>query len=650
VKRTLLLLVLGFAGLPLHAEEAPAAPPVPVEGGVSFNADNLELKTFAELVSRQTGRRFVHDESVGARKISLIASEAVPGDQLYDLFLSVLETSGLTVEQKGSALHIVAMPPAELPSIPALAGEADGAAGLVTRVYSLKHISAVELGRMLQPLVRGGKLGAVNAFGPTNHLIIIETASRLDRIGKLIQELDKEGANNLIEVIPLRHASAEELARQVEAAVRGTESAGNRVFQHMQQVAEGGSDLPAMVTVVPAPQSNSLILVGSPVQVQLARDVVAKLDVESATGLGRLNAIELKYLVAEDLAKNLEALLAKTVGKDQVGRVAIQAQAANNALLVDAAPVDFTYIQKLVERLDVQPEQVLVELLIAEVAGDTGLELGVESATIDNPAGGSTVAVGRNRPDPIDNTAALLTGATFSQGLTFALTRGTFTDANGNEVARVPFLLKAVAQDRDVRILSKPALVAQNNKKASVSVVNNIPILRSTIQGGTGADRDVVQNIDRMDVGLKFAFTPRISAAGEVSLELNPSIEAIIDTGPADQPFTPTIAKREANTTVTVPDGTTVIISGLLREDRVKQEAGVPFLRRLPLIGWLFRYTRDSVQKTNLLIFVTPYRVSDPTAAQAQKSRWEAAAGVSADTPIPTPEPEAPTWKRAVRP
>jgi general secretion pathway protein D len=632
-----------------QAEASETLAPAPAAGGSTFNADQMELKTFTELVSRQTGKRFVYDESVGVKKISLISSEAIPEDQLFPLFLSVLETSGLTVEDKGSAYHIVPMPAADLPAIPGLAAEGGDSAGLVTRVFKIQHIGAIELGHMIQPFVRGGKLGAVNAFGPTNHLIIIETASRLDRIARLIQELDQKGANNLIEVIPLKHASAEELARQVELAIRGSEGAGNRVFQHMQQVAEGGGSLPTAVTVVPATQSNSLIIVGAPVQVQMAKDVIAKLDVESATGLGRLNAIKLKYLQAEELAKNLEALLAKTVAKDQVGRVAIQAQISNNALLVDAAAVDFAYIRKLVEGLDVVPEQVLVELLIAEIADDSGLELGVEAATIDRPNGGSTVSIGRSRPDPTDNTAALLTNATFAQGLTFALSRGTYTDSAGNEIARVPFLLKAIAQNREVKILSKPALVAQNNKKATISVVNNIPVLRSTIQGGTGTARDVVQNIDRMDVGLKFNFTPRISPSGEVSMDLNPSIEAIIDEGSPDQPFTPTIAKREANTTVTVSNGVTVVISGLLREDLVKQEYGIPFLRKIPLIGWLFRYTKETKQKTNLLIFVTPHLVTDGAAAQAQKERWEKSTGVSAETPIQT-QPEPKGWRKAVRP
>ena len=150
------------------------------------------------------------------------------------------------------------------------------------------------------------------------------------------------------------------------------------------------------------------------------------------------------------------------------------------------------------------------------------------------------------------------------------MARGTFLDANGNEVPRLPFLIQALATDRDVNILSHVPLWAQNNIEASVKVVENIPILSSTIEGGSGSARDVIQTIERLDVGISLTFTPHVNPDREILMELNPTIEAIIDEGSADTPFTPTIAKREVSTTVTVPDKATVVISGLIREDNVR--------------------------------------------------------------------------------
>jgi general secretion pathway protein D len=162
-----------------------------------------------------------------------------------------------------------------------------------------------------------------------------------------------------------------------------------------------------------------------------------------------------------------------------------------------------------------------------------------------------------------------------------------------------------------VKILSNVPLLAQNNKEASVSVVQNIPILKSTIEGGSGTARDVIQNIERLDVGITLKVTPHVNPNGDVTMQLNPSIQAVIDEGSATTAFTPTIAKREISTTITVPDRQTVVISGLIREDQVKSVSKVPILGDIPILKWLFRHTRTNKVRNNLLVFVTPHIVTD---------------------------------------
>ena len=161
-------------------------------------------------------------------------------------------------------------------------------------------------------------------------------------------------------------------------------------------------------------------------------------------------------------------------------------------------------------------------------------------------------------------------------------------------------------------------------------MVNNIPVLKSTIQGGSGTARDVIQNIDRLDVGIKLKMTPHVNPEGNVRLTLNPSIEAIIDPGPAGQPFTPTIARREVSTTVTVPNNQTIIITGLIREDRTTTVKKVPLLGSIPLIGWLFQTKSDGVERTNLIILVSPHIVTTQLAADALTRSWGDKAGVAA--------------------
>ncbi len=592
---------------------------------VNFSFDQVDLRLLVKLVGEITGKRFVLSEVVSG-KVTVITPPQIPAEEIYPLFLSILEASGFTVVESGSVHTIIPLPEKGL-SIAPLAG--DGLPlGLVTKIIAVQHISALELKKVLEGMVRGGKTGALAAFGPTNHLILTDTLDNVIRLERIIAELDKPGSARVVEIVRLRHASAEELAAQVMAAMQGMATAGNRVNRHFQQLAEGGGALPTDVMVVPSPQANSLVLVGTPLQIAEIKKVLEMMDVESTTGYGRLNAIFLKYLSAEEASKNLNALLAKSVDKDQRQRMAIEPSIPNNALIVDASPQDFEYVRKLVERLDEAPQQVMVEVLIAEVTLGKSLELGVEWSNIEIPAEGETAVIGRSRMGETDTLMDIITKGTFPQGLAVGIANGSYTDASGKLVPQIPFLIKALSGNRDVRILSNVPLWAQNNTEASVSVVNNIPILKSTIEGGAGTARDIIQNIERVDVGIKLKLTPHVNPDREILLQLNPSIEAIIDEGPSDIPFAPTIAKREVSTTVTVPDRSTVVISGLIREDRIKSVSKIPILGDLPLVGFLFRSKTDRKERTNLLIFVTPTIVTDVREATAMKNRLEKTTGM----------------------
>ena len=132
-------------------------------------------------------------------------------------------------------------------------------------------------------------------------------------------------------------------------------------------------------------------------------------------------------------------------------------------------------------------------------------------------------------------------------------------------------------------------------------------------------------------VGVKLKLTPQIIPNGEVRMILNPSIEAVIDPGPSETQFAPTIAKREVSTTVTVPDGRTIVIAGLTREDHTKVVRKVPLLGSIPVLGILFRRTTESTEKTNMLIFVTPKVVTDMAKADEVRDRWIEKTGLQVD-------------------
>ncbi len=617
---------------------------LPSEGPhVNFSFDEADLRLVIKLVGDMTGKRFIMDEDVHGT-VTVVTPPQIPTEQVYPFLLAVLQSRGFSVIERNGMHHVVRLPARDLPEAPVFGPDDDPteARGLITRVIRLHHVSAIELRRTLELMVRGGKAGAISVFGPTNHLIITDTAHNIRRIEQVIAELDREGASRTVEVVQLTHASADELARQLMAAMTGAETAGRRLSRHMQQIADGGAALAGESLIVSVPHANSLLLVGAPVHLVELRDLIGKLDVEPPSGYGRLNVIFLKYLNAEEAAKNLNGLLKKSAEQEDRTVLSVEPSIANNALLVDASPRDFELVRDLVARLDIPPQQVMVEILIAEVTLGKQLDLGVDWSTIDEPARGRTTILGRSRPGQEDTLQGLLNGM-FPEGLTVGVARGTFVDAEGRVLPRVPFLIRAMAEDRDVKILSNIPLWAQNNMEASVSVVNNIPILRSTIEGGAGTARDVIQNIERMDVGIQLKVTPYVNPDKEVRMHLNPIIEAIIDEGPANTQFAPTIARREVDTTVTIPDKATVIISGLMREDRIRTVSKVPLLGDIPVLGHLFRRTTDRTQRTNLLIFVTPHIVTDLQSAAMMRDALETHTGIDRSAAeLRVPEADAP--------
>lgn len=614
-----LLLVIGIAP-PLCADSSPSND---AGGYVNFSFERVDIRMLVKIVGDMTGRRFVVDEDVGG-EVSVVTPTKVPRSEIYPLFLSILESNGYSVRKEGGAYHVVPLAGEALPMAPTLT-EKGGGEGIVTKVISLENISAIELAKLVAPMIRGGKKGAVSAFGPTNHLIITDTVSAIERVESIVAQLDKPGSTRSIEVVSLDYASAEEIAEQLTLALKGAGTARASVSKHLKQIAAGGEALPTDMMAIPATQANSVLLVGTSRELSKMKRIVEMLDVAPTEGGGRLHAIFLNYMSAKEGAKALTSLLEKAGGKESKSRISIEADNASNALLVDAPPHEFQWLKELVEKIDVEPRQVLVEILIVEVNANDELELGVEWTAVDNPAKGRTTVVGRSRPGGKDVLKNVLTDGVYPQGLAVGISTGLAEDGT----PLIPFLLRALKSKKDFNVLSKVPLWAQDNKEASVSVVENIPILKSTIEGGAGTARDVIQNIDRMDVGIKLNFTPHVNPEDQITLNLHPSIEAILDESTGDQPFTPTIAKREVETTVTIPDGSTIVISGLIREDKVQNSYKVPLLGDVPYLGALFRYDFNKLKRTNLLIFVSPHLIEDMAEAERHKQRWEDDTGMS---------------------
>jgi len=604
---------------------------------VNFTFDQVDVRTFVKLVGEISGRRFVVDDDIEG-KITVV-SPRVTRDEVYPLFVTILESVGCSVLKDDEVHRVV-----KLASRPTRFGAVVGSAeavpgeGVVTRVIRLEHVSAAELRKVLVASASKDETGGIGAVEETNHLIVTDTARNIRRIEKIISQIDKPGLARTTEVVELKFASAEDVAEQLNRALAEDESRADQLRRRLPQTRrQSRAAIGRVAAAVAAPHSNSLILVGTLSKINSLKELIGKMDVDTPSGRGRLNAIFLSYISAEEAAKSINALLKrgdekkKGVATDR--RIAIEAILSSNALLVDATPGDFDVVRRLIEQLDQPPQQVHIDVLIAEVSKSEGLDIGVELAALDMPRGSDDTVVqgGFTTKDDASSLMNAVQSGVFPRGLSIGVAHGVRLDSEGKTVLGFPGFINidALRKNGNFRVKSETSLQAQNNKEATVSVVNEIPILKSTIQGGAGASRDVIQNIERIDVGIKLKITPHVIPNGEVRLELNPSIEAVIDPGPEGTLFAPTIAKREVSTTVTVENGRTVVIAGLTREDERKTVRRVPILGSIPLLGWLFRHKATNMERTDMLIFVTPRLVTTGSDAQTVKDDWERKTGLT---------------------
>jgi len=602
---------------------------------VNFSFDEVAVPAFAKLVGELTGRRFVVSDGVKG-KITVV-SPRVRREEVYPLFVSILEAAGCSVVQEGDIYRIVSLPRQSSVAPVVGVGEEIPKEGVITKIMRLKHVSASEIERVIEGQVGAAKSGAVAAIDETNHLIVTDTARSVRRYEKIVAEIDRPGLARVTEIVPLQYAGAEDMAGRLNLAMADSAGRAELLKKRLPATAAERSR-GRRSSVVASPHSNSLILVGSATRIAELKAMIGKMDVAARAGRGRLNAIFLKYLSAEEAAKSISSLLEKSekgekTGGPERGRISIEASVANNALLVDAMPGDFEVVKKLVEQLDLMPEQVHIEVVIAEVSMTEGLDLGVEMAALDMPAKvGSTVVQGSSMfADAADSFLSSVQEGLFPRGITIGVAHGSSTDDDGNIVSSYPAIINidAVKKDGRFKIRSAPSLVALNNTEASISIVNEIPVLESTIEGGSGTSRDVIQNIERKEVGIKLKLTPHIIPGGEVRMELNPTIEAVIEEGPEGE-YSPTVARREVSTTVVVPDGEMIVIGGLTQKGKTKSVKRVPILGSIPLLGWLFRHTSDLTEDTNVLIFVTPRIVTERAKAGEMTLDMEEKTGLQA--------------------
>ena len=368
--------------------------------------------------------------------------------------------------------------------------------------------------------------------------------------------------------------------------------------------------------LVGVPVTNSLIMIDTAANLKRLEMLLAELDIPVSKQLSSIDVYNVQHTNAGDLAKVLQQLLAEgKKAQTPKEKIFVTSYAATNSLLVSAPAEDMREIKRIIQDIDTFRPQVLVEAAIIEVSMNKTATLGVEWVA-GTKTGSNQGVVGGLLASP--SSLAGITGAMVSGDPTKVATAvgslpglsigviGNSISFNGATYPTVGAFVRALATDQDVNILSTPQLLTMNNEEAEVIVGENRPYLTSTRLDSAG---NPIQTFDYRDVGVKLKVKPFINKDGFVNLNIFQEVTKVttgeVQSGTTTQPA-PTTLKRSTKTTIGVKDGQTIVISGLISDDLELDRSGLPFFSRIPLIGYLFGTNTKTVQKTNLLVFITP--------------------------------------------
>ena len=548
MKRAILLVAL--LGAP---SQAVAQQPRPQT--IRINYVNADLADVIRSLATALGVNVVLID-VPTRRITVRTPQPVPVPQVGSLLEAVLESQGLVIVQTGQVAQV--MPEEKKPATgPLRIGKEfpdPPPLGLVTQIVPLEYIQAEEAVTLLRQVA--GKSARIEVAPRSNAVLITDRGVTIARYMDLLRQLDvKTGGEAGLRtyVYPLKHASASELAATLGqlfgAAVSGL--AG----QERVQALEGRS------------LSDEL-------------RSMRQREVESFQQRAQTPRVFAPQVVAESAQVEVRGL---------VGRTAIVPDRATNSLVIRTAPPNFSLLQETIEQLDVRPPQVLLEVLILEVTLDRPSQYGInwQVFTSSDTTRAATIGVG---PQTFSDT--LLTGL---QGIGLRIIRLASVDVRA--------IIQALATKTNVRVLSTPRILALNNEQARILVGSAVPFTSSTL---TGLNAFVNQVVQFRNVGTQLTVIPTVNNDGYVTFRLLQEVSALSAQTIAAAQNAPVITTREAETSAIVKSGHTVVIGGLIGESEQTTESGVPVLKDVPVLGYLFKSRRVARSRTEIAIFLTP--------------------------------------------
>jgi general secretion pathway protein D len=586
-------------------------------GGFLVKFNNADVYEVIHTLGRMAGINYLIDPRVRG-VVNVHTQGTVNKEGALDLLFSILKINGATAVREGEIYHIV--PLAEAKTEPLLPEEWKGKEGdpsinqPMMRAFPLQYIAAAEMAKVIKPFVSAG--GDVTEVPRANMVLVMDTAGNMEKHARLVELFDADAFRAAgVKLFPLKFLAPEEMAENLE-----------NIFGALDFGATGGK--PSGINFVPLPRMNALLVVtASPKTMENIERWIGELDKEPSgtsrmvylyrvkhgkvedmmavlgklfpgkTAAGAGKPTEFKPKVAEPAARTASAVPRQGTrpaarqeegAKEGTGTFDIIPDEPTNSIIVRGSASEYAALLNVLKVIDIYPLQVLLEVLIAEVKLDDELRLGVDWQYMSQSS------------DWTHDVSLSTSAAGISQGLLYAFEK---TD-------RLLGSVRALADDGKVSILSSPSVISTNGKESKIEVAQQVPVTTGQVTNVAGAadvitETVITETVEYRDVGIILGFTPYINDEGLITLEINQEQSEVagVTGGSLNNPI---FLKRSIQTTMLATQDRSIVLGGLVQERRERSRDGIPFLYKIPFIGWLFGARSASVSRTELLIFITP--------------------------------------------
>lgn len=604
-----------------------------------MNFRDASIRDVAEQVSEVTGRTLILDPSVTGT-VTVIAADPLDPEGVWEFFQSALRVNGFVAVKSGDVWRVV--PQANGVQSAGMSRGSAGAPDLVTRLIPLRNLSAESAQRVLRPLVNTA--GSLESLANPNSIIVTDYADNVSRIVELARQIDS-GQGAEIATVTLKYASVSDVGPILERVSGG----------------DAGGGVPSRIAV--DARSNTVLVRGSPSAIDEIRRVAQALDipggVQPVTRVFRLSNSDAEFVTGilrglnggadaptNPVARSLSARpaggqstsmatpsngagFASSLGIDNQAsasaappiasgggstELSIQPAVEINAVVVRGMPGAVAEVEALIKDLDIRRPQVLVEAAIVEIQGDVADALGVQLGLGDGPPEGAFAASSFSTAGPSLRNILTALGEPVAiglapEGLTFGASSG-----DGFNI-----LVQALSQSSKANLLSTPSLTTLDNQPAEIVVGQNVPF-RTGSFATSGNSRDPFTTIERQDVGITLQIVPRLYDGDVIRLEVAQEVSSLVNSnvlGAADL----ITNRRSIKTTVLADNGETIVLGGLITDDRISTEGKIPILGDLPFVGGLFGSERQNQTRRTLFVFLRPTILRTPEDARKAAQR-----------------------------